>query len=158
MSNAQTSRQKVLDIFTHSAGAGCAMWTGHPNPETVPIYAKEWGIEATPEAIFNFLGDDCRWLSADQSYFHPQGMPAFDPAYHTRRDTLSAGGYFAQAETVQDLEGYPWPDPRYCNFEGVFKQIEEHRDHMVFTGFWCPFFHLVADFFGMENYFIKMYE
>ena len=29
---------------------------------------------------------------------------------------------------------------------------------MVFTGMWCPFFHQVADFFGMENYFIKMYE
>ena len=22
---------------------------------------------------------------------------------------------------------------------------------------WCPFFHVVGDFFGMENYFIKMY-
>ena len=29
---------------------------------------------------------------------------------------------------------------------------------MVFTGMWSPFFHQVADFFGMENYFIKMYE
>ena len=29
---------------------------------------------------------------------------------------------------------------------------------MVFTGMWSCFFHQVADFFGMENYFIKMYE
>jgi uroporphyrinogen decarboxylase len=26
-----------------------------------------------------------------------------------------------------------------------------------FGGFWSPFFHIAADFFGMENYFIKMY-
>lgn len=25
------------------------------------------------------------------------------------------------------------------------------------SGFWCPFFHLVADFFGMDTYFVKMY-
>ena len=158
MSSTQTSRQKVLDIFQHRAGAGCAMWTGHPNAATVPIYAKEWGIEATPEAIFNFLGDDCRWIQADGAYQHPEGLPAFDPAYHTHRDTLSAGGCFAEAETVKDLDGYPWPDPKYCNFEGVIKEIEAHKDHMVFTGFWSHFFHLVSDFFGMENYFIKMYE
>jgi uroporphyrinogen decarboxylase len=29
---------------------------------------------------------------------------------------------------------------------------------MIFTGIWSHFFHLVADFFGMENYFINMYE
>ena len=29
---------------------------------------------------------------------------------------------------------------------------------MVFTGMWGCFFHVVMDYFGMENYFIKMYE
>lgn len=152
------SRKKVLDIFNHSNSATSAMWTGHPNDKTIPIYAKEWGIEPTREAIFNYLNDDCRWITADDGYKHPEGLPAFDPAYHTKRETLSAAGCFANAETIKDIEDYPWPDPKYCDFTEIYKQVNEHQDKMVFTGMWSPFFHIVADFFGMENYFIKMYE
>lgn len=35
------------------------MWTGHPNDKTIPIFAREWGIEPTREAIFEHLNDDC---------------------------------------------------------------------------------------------------
>ncbi len=55
------------------------------------------------------------------------------------------------------MERYPWPDPAHLDFSGVVSQIEAHDDKAVFTGMWCPFFHYVADFFGMDNYFIKMY-
>lgn len=153
-----TSRQRVHQIFTHSNSAGSAMWTGHPNDLTVPIFAEKWNIEPTREAIFNFLNDDCRWIAADDGYKHPEGLPALDPAYHTSRETLSAGGYFANAETVKEIESYPWPDPKYCDFTEIYKQIDEHQDKMVMTGMWSAFFHVVSDFFGMENYFIKMYE
>ena len=154
------SREKVLRIFNRrGSGDEGAMWTGRPNDKTVPLYAGEWGIDATREAIFQYLNDDCRWVAADGGYKHPEGRPAFDPAYGTEgRATLSAAGCFAGAETVQDIENYPWPDPKYCDFTEVYRQIEAFPDKMVFTGMWSPFFHLVADFFGMENYFIKMYE
>ncbi|HIS70109.1 MAG TPA: hypothetical protein IAA58_12185 [Candidatus Gallacutalibacter stercoravium] len=153
------ARQRVLDIFNHGgAGTGSAMWTGHPNDATVPIFAKAWGIEPTREAIFNYLNDDCRWISADGGYHHPEGRPAFDPSWNVKRDTLSAAGCFAEAETVSDLDGYPWPDPSYCDFTDVYAEIDKFQDKMVFTGLWSPFFHLIADFFGMENYFIKMYD
>ncbi len=90
------------------------MWTGHPNGRTIPIYAEKWGIEPTGEAIFQFLKDDCRWITADGGYRHPDGLPAIDPSYKTERRTLSAGGFFADAETLEDVEKYPWPDPDYC--------------------------------------------
>ncbi|MBS7263115.1 MAG: hypothetical protein KIG36_05865 [Eubacteriales bacterium] len=134
------------------------MWTGHPNDKTIPIYAEKWGIEPTREAIFRYLNDDCRWLFVDGSYHHPQGLPAIDPGYQTKRETLSAGGFFANAETVADVEKYPWPDPDYCDFTEFYREAEAFPDKMIFTGMWSPFFHHVADFFGMENYFIKMYE
>ena len=153
-----TSREKVLEVFNRKSTSGGAMWTGHPNDATVPIYAGKWGIEPTREAIFRFLNDDCRWFTADSGYHHPQGLPAIDPAYGTERHTLSAEGCFANAETVADIEKYPWPNPDYCDFTEIYRQIEQFPDKMVFTGVWSPFFHLVADFFGMENYFIKMYE
>lgn len=82
------------------------MWTGHPNDATVPIYAEKWGIEPSREAIFQFLNDDCRWITADSGYHHPEGRPAIDPALGTERHTLSAAGCFAEAETVADIEKY----------------------------------------------------
>ena len=153
-----TSREKVFQIFSRTSASGGAMWTGHPNDKTIPIYAEKWGIEPTREAIYQFLDDDCRWFTADSGYHHPEGRAAIDPSYGVERRTLSAGGCFADAETVADIEKYPWPDPGYCDFSDVYRQIERFPDKMVFTGMWCPFFHQVADFFGMENYFIKMYE
>lgn len=151
------SRQKVLDVINRKSDTGI-MWTGHPSDQTVGIYAKEWGIVPTREAIFEYLEDDCRWIPADGGYKHPEGRPAFDPSWQTKRDTLSAAGCFAEVETVEELEAYPWPDPQYLDFTDVYAEIEQYQDKMVFTGMWSPFFHIVADFFGMENYFIKMYE
>lgn len=153
-----TSREKVMRAFRHEPDAPGVMWTGHPNDKTIPLFAKEWGIEPTREAIFEHLNDDCRWITADAGYKHPEGLPAFDPAYGIARETLSAPGCFAEAETVSDLDDYPWPDPKYLDFTDVYKEIDKYPDKMVFTGMWSPFFHQVADFFGMENYFIKMYE
>ena len=34
-----TSREKVLAIFNRKGTGEGAMWTGHPNEATVPIYA-----------------------------------------------------------------------------------------------------------------------
>jgi uroporphyrinogen decarboxylase len=153
-----TSREKVMSIFKRKSNGAGAMWTGHPNDKTIPIYAHEWGIEPTREAIYTYLNDDCRWYTAGSGYKHPDGIPALDPAYGVSRDSLSAAGCFAGAETVADIENYPWPDLKYLDFSDIYKEISEHEDKMVLTGMWCPFFHDIADFFGMENYFAKMYE
>jgi len=153
-----TSREKVKLIFDLKNTTETAFWTGHPNYQTVPIYAKEWGIDATEDEIYAYLEDDCKWINADGGYRHPEGFSAIDPSYGVHRDTLSAGGCFADAETISDIESYPWPDAKYCDFTDIYNYIDQYQDKMVFTGLWSPFFHQAADFFGMENYFIKMYE
>ena len=152
------SREKVKNIFLRKSNGAGAMWTGHPNDKTIPIYAKKWNIEPSREAIFTYLDDDCRWVMANSGYKHPQGLADFNPAWNTKRDTLSAEGCFADAENISDIEKYPWPDVKYCDFTDIYAQIDKFPDKMIFTGIWSHFFHLVADFFGMENYFIKMYE
>lgn len=151
------SREKVMRVFNRQSDEQ-VMWTGHPNDKTIPIYAKAWAIEPTREAIYNYLEDDCRWITADSAYKNPNGDPIFNPAWNKERGTLSAEGCFADVEEIEELNAYPWPNPDYLDFTEIYKQIEEHQDKMVFTGLWSPFFHLVADFFGMENYFIKMFE
>jgi len=152
------SREKVRMIFTRRGGGEGALWMGNPHDETVKIYAEAWGVEPTREALANHLNDDCRWFIADGCYNHPDGIPALDPSYGTKRDTLSAGGCFAGAETVNDIEAYPWPDVKYLDFGPVYESIKKFPDKMIFTGMWCPFFHNLADFFGMENYFVNMHE
>ena len=74
-----TSREKVLAIFNRKGTGEGAMWTGHPNEATVPIYAEAWHIEPTREAIFSCLNDDCRWLDADDGYQHPLGAARHRP-------------------------------------------------------------------------------
>jgi uroporphyrinogen decarboxylase len=155
---ALSSREKVRNIINRRAGTPeGAFWTGHPNDRTIPIYADEWGIEETREAIYTHLHDDCRWVMVN-GYKHPDGLQPIDPEYGVHRVSLGAGGCFAGAETIGDIEKYPWPDVKYCDFSDAYAQIEQYSEKMVFTGIWSPFFHNIADFFGMENYFIKMYE
>ncbi len=155
----KTSREKVLEVFEHRSAGDGVLWTGNPDREIIHDGAVRWGIEDNAEAFFRHMDDDRRWISADGGYRHPEGRPMFDTAYNSKsRDTLSAAGCFADTEDLAEVEAYPWPDVKYCDFTQVYKQIEQFPDKMVFTGMWSCFFHLVADYFGMENYFIKMYE
>jgi uroporphyrinogen decarboxylase len=152
------SREKVKAVFSRKYDGQGVMWTGNPNELTIPIYAEKWGIASTREAIYNYLNDDCRWFVAESAYKHPEGLPIFDASLGSNRETLSGEGCFANAETIADIDKYPWPDVKYFDFTEIYAQIDKHQDKMVFTGMWSPFFHNIADFFGMENYFMKMYD
>lgn len=155
----KTSREKVLEVFEHRSAGDGVLWTGNPDREVIHDGAVRWGIEDNAEAFFRHMDDDCRWISADGGYRHPEGRPMFDTAYNSKsRDTLSAAGCFADTEDLAEVDAYPWPDVKYCDFTHIYEHIDRFRDKMVFTGMWSCFFHLVADYFGMENYFIKMYE
>lgn len=153
-----TSREKVRNVFAHKSGPA-ALWTGNPEEETVAVYAKAWGLPNQPEAIFSFLGDDCRWVRADKYYRDPDGRPLFDPFVGMEiRKELSAAGCFENAEDPRDLDNYPWPEVKYLDFEPIYREIDQFGDKMVFTGVWSGFFHKISAFLGMENYFIQMYE
>ena len=152
-----TPRERVKSILTRKGGTG-AFWTGSPNYKTVPIYAKKWNIAPELEAIYRFLDDDCRWFPADAAYKHPDGLKPFIPSAGETRDASDERNILAGAETVEDIEKFPWPDVKYLDFTDIYAEIDKFPDKHVFTGMWSPFFHNVADLFGMENYFIKMHE
>ena len=155
----KTSREKVMDVINRKNVDFGVMWTGHPSPDTVPIFAKEWGIEPNDEAIFRYLQDDCRHYPAGFRYNHPEGIGMFDPGYGIDREkSLGSAGCFSEVEDISELEKYPWPKLSYCDFTDAYSYMDNHQDKMIFTGMWSPFFHIMADFFGMENYFCLMYE
>ncbi len=155
-----TSRELGNAIFARKNTGGPAFWTGHPNDKTVPLYAKEWGIEPNREAIYQYLRDDCRWLQSNSYYYDDEGKPApqFDMDWGHKRTSINADGCFAEAETLEDIKNYPWPKAENLDFEPIYAELEKYPDKMVFCGAWACFYHVVADLFGMENYFVKMYE
>lgn len=73
-----------------------------------------------------------------------------------KKTSLSEPGCFYEA-TLEDVEGFDWPNPEYLDFSGVLEKIKAYGDKAVFSGSWCMFFHVLCDFFGMEEYFIKMH-
>jgi uroporphyrinogen decarboxylase len=150
-----TSRERVLAILNHKNTGKPAYWTGNPHEDTYRKYFQELGI-ATAEELFLKLGDDCRWLPADGSYRHPNRRPIFDYAKPHDQKTLAEGGVFEDVETVAEIDAFAWPDPAYLDFSRVIARIKSFPDHAFMTGFWSPFYHELAGFFGMENYFVKM--
>jgi len=151
-----TSRQKVLAILERRHTGIPAFWTGNPKPETMEIYLKESGT-ASAEELFAELDDDARWIPADWGYRHPEGRPPFDPLGGHQRESLNQSGVFGETEDIAEVEKYPWPNPDHLDFTDVYKAIEQHPEKSVWTGMWSPFFHDVADHFGMDNYFMAMY-
>lgn len=152
----KTSRQIVADIFDRKNSDGLAFWTGHPSDAYVPLFARQYGVAPDREAIFERLDDDCRWIMPER-YYDGIGIDAYYGM--DKHHNLGSGGCLANAETVADVERmYPWPKDVKFDFSALYAEIDRFQDKAVFTGMWCPFFHLIADMFGMENYFILMYE
>lgn len=149
------SRQKIIDIF-ELKGKSTGFWTGNPHKETLKNYLEKAKL-ADIEELFQYFNDDCRWLRAESSYKHPEGKAMFDPFGGVKKEKHGQKGCFADCTSVKEVEEYPWPKPEYLDFTELVTKLNQVDNKAVLTGFWSHFFHLVCDYFGMENYFIKMY-
>lgn len=150
-----TSRERVKAIFAGEPTDRCGFWLGNPHPDTWPAYHAYFGMEEE-ERIRRSLGDDFRWICPQwNAYKHPEGKPIF--ALTREHQGLAAGGPFAHCEDPEEVESFPWPDPNYLDFTETLAALRHAGDVYRASGMWSPFFHDTADFFGMENYFVKMY-
>ncbi|RMD48909.1 MAG: hypothetical protein D6830_05915, partial [Ignavibacteria bacterium] len=109
---------------------------------------------STAEELRQKLNDDIRWFPAGE-YKHPDGKPMFD--IQRKGKAHGAPGIFSECEDIREVEKFEWPNPDYLDFTEVLQQLRHTEDVYRASGFWSPFFHDVAGFFGMENYFVKMY-
>ena len=73
------------------------------------------------------------------------------------KESHNQPGVFADCTSVAEVEAFPWPDVEYLNFADTIQKLREASAYFRFSGMWTCFFHIVADFFGMDNYFVKMY-
>ena len=163
-----TSRERVSTIVDRGEASATpdrpGFWMGNPHRDSWPALVREFGsaeaagrgIPAQLLSVRERLGDDFRWICPEwTSYKHPEGKPIFDIGRHG--DALSSPGAFAECESVQEVDDYHWPNPEYLDFTECLTELREAGPVYRASGFWAPFFHITADFFGMDNYFVKMY-
>jgi len=150
-----TSRQRLRTIISGQPADRCGFWLGMPHVDSWPAYHRYFGT-TTQEEVRAKLGDEFRWICPEWSaYGHPQGQPM----WHNPRAShdLSSPGVFAECESVQQVHDHPWPNPDYLDFTVAVDALANAGDVYRASAMWCCFFHIVADFFGMENYFVRMY-
>lgn len=149
-------RDKIKQILNRTSSGGCGFWLGQPHADTESIYLNKLAL-SNIEQFREMIKDECRWYYADCAYKHPEGKPMFDPLIGAQRHSHGDEGCFSDCTNADEVKKYPWPNPDYLNFTDIIKTIKEKSDKAVFSGLWSCFYHIVADFFGMENYFVKMY-
>jgi len=152
-----THKERVLAALERKTSDRTPLWSGSPKPETIGNLLKFYKVANWGE-VLRLIGDDFRWTQGWR-WNHPEAAPVFDPyAGVEAKRSHAAPGIFADCTDIREVEKYPWPDPKYVNCDSLEENLRPYEDYAVLGGTWAPFFHNVANFFGMENYFVKMYE
>ena len=152
-------RTRLREILAHRSGH-CGFWHGNPNERYREELFARMGVKDDFELGLK-MGDTCRWVMPEEHgmWNHPQGKPMWDVLAGQARKSLGQAGVFAECEDVAEVEAFEWPDEACVDFESTLRAVDETRarGQAVLSGSWSCFFHIVCDFFGMQNYFIKMY-
>ncbi|GMQ59030.1 hypothetical protein AN1V17_34270 [Vallitalea sediminicola] len=153
-----TGKERIRATFNREKTDRNPFWKGNPTIEAEEIVCEHFGIPTEDKILLSEkFEDDFVWLPAGMAWKHPSGEGMFE-AVIGHRETLSEGGKYADIK-LEDVDKIPWPNPEYIDVDEYIKIITRANEKglAVFGGMWSPFFHLVCDFFGMENYFIKMF-
>ena len=149
-----TSRERIRTILSGREADRCGFWLGNPHTDMWPILHDYFGT-STEEELRLKLGDDFRWIMPVNAYRHPEGRGLY--AVARDGEVLGVGGVFADCEDPAEVDEYEWANPDYLDFSETIDALDRAGEHYRAGSFWSPFFHLVADYFGMETYFTKMY-
>ena len=176
-----THHERIAAIFAGKPTDRPGFWLGNPHADLAKRLYERLGIhpEETEvsdgadvsgialltmpsqheEVLRRVMHDDCRWYPANwtAAYNHPDGRPIFDFSHGVPKGSLGAPGCFAECEDTAEVEKYPWPNADYFDLEPLRAAVAAGGKTWRYGGAWSSFFHEVAEFFGMENYFMKMY-
>jgi len=149
-------RELIRNIIARKKTERCGFWLGQPHPDMWPILHRYFKTK-TEEELRVKLGDDCRWICPQfykDGYRDPQGRELFDSGLDRTKHMAPP---LAAYETVEEVEKFPWPRVEYLNFDSCIRDLKGAGDVYRMSGFWTCFYHNMADLFGMEEYFVKMY-
>ena len=159
--------QSTLEKTNNSGENG--LWLGTPTWDAMKIYYPKMGVMDYPswrggktETDFHIsLGADMVRISPEfnaSNYRHPDGLPIWNSTRDVGK-TIPAG-VFEECEDVDEIEEYPlWPNPDYMDLAPAVADAKYAYDQglSVFGSMITDVFTLSSSFFGMEEYFVKMY-
>lgn len=139
-----------------------AAWLGMPDPHAQPGLFKQYGVDNLHELKLA-VGDD--FYAVEVPYKSPTAeaiYAAFD--WYNNGDvdvehrTLTTDGCFKDAETIEDLAFFEWPDPvKYIDPEECKRRVEAApRDKVVLGMLWSAHFQDACASFGMETALMNM--
>ena len=142
-----------------------ACWMGMPTPSEIPRLCEYFGVK-TFEELKASCGDD--FYAIEVPYQSPTCSAlyaAFDwymngTNVDTEHRTLTAEGFFAKFESVEEAEAanFPWPDPELYIDPAECKRLvdEAPKDKTILGMAWAAHFQDFCAAFGMENAMMNM--
>lgn len=139
-----------------------AAWLGMPDIFAQPALFKHYGVENFHELKLA-VGDD--FYAVEVPYESPNASAIYaafdwymDGNVDAEERTLTTPGCFAEAEELEDLEFFQWPDPaEYIDVEECKRRVALAPDDKVCLGMmWSAHFQDTCAAFGMENALMNM--
>lgn len=156
------SRERFLATIERRPTDRPAAWLGMPDIKSQPALFDYYGVKDIHELKLA-IGDD--FYSVEMPYQSPVSnaiYAAFDWYMDGNLDaeerTLTAPGCFADAEELEDLEFFQWPDPSlYIDREECRRRVlAAPADKAVIAMLWSAHFQDTCAAFGMEKALMNM--
>ena len=155
------SRQRVLSVFAGEIPDRVPMWCG----ASPGFWAKAKSeLSLGDEELRLRFGDDFRRVFT--TYAGPEVALSPGATSCTVFGVERAGIGCGQATshplanaTLDQIHEYPWPDPLWQDVSAIRTDAEAYDgQYAILGGSLSLFFHDAIDLFGMENFYVKMYE
>ena len=151
------SKEIINAILSGKRSDRVGFWSGEPHPDTEPVYFEHFKVANTEELTKVFENDLCH-IMAEIAWPHST-KPMFDFYGGEQLKSLNQPGVFSECETIAEIEAHNWPDADLLDFSILLAECEKEAYHnqAVLSGMWSMFYHDMMSYFGMDNYFMKMY-
>ena len=152
-----TGKERVQRILNRQEVDRSAFWMGNPHEKALEIYCRESKTQSKEE-LSQYLNNDVVWIIGEEAGWD-NNFPYLEPIGKNQRHSLNQDGVFAETTDVEDVLNAYWPDPVHFNYQSLQEKFQtaKRQGAAIFSGMWSPFWHVLTDFFGMENCFVKMY-
>ena len=154
-----TGKEKFHAIV-NGVSDSCGFWHGCPNQASVEKIYNYFKVNDDFELGLK-LGAHCRWVMPEiYRMWSRQDRPMFDFMGGKKRSSLGEAGVFAETEDITEIESFNWPQIKDIDFTETLAEIDKTiaAGQAVLSGSWSQFYHDACNFFGMENYFLKMHN
>ena len=156
------SKARGLGVFDGKRIGRLPMWYGGA-PETTRNIVDCLGV-ADAEQAMRKLGIDFRTARANYigKPLNKNEDGSVDTIWGIRRKGYHYGQAInhplANAQSLADIESYSWPDANDWDIAYLTRQNDDYDQYCLIGGEWAPFFHDVAELFGMEQMFMLMFD